>query len=680
MYTFILKLTVILILITIIGLLIRFRKKSQRLIDFALSKSVSYQLLLLISITGIVFALLLLSMWLIHGISEIKLTVYDSILTFINPGGSFSDSIGDFDKFWAIIIGIFGMVFLSGLLISVLSNILERRVDKVKSGHVYYSFKNHIIIIGYDRMSIGLVRQLLENDSKCIIVIQTIQEVPRVRHELFSNISASMENKIFFISGNRNSTEDLEKLNVDKCREMFLLGEKKEYDHDSLNIECLKKIRYILENKKAEQYKRCNILFEYQSTYAVFQQHDLSDIIPWIDIVPFNFHDTWAQKVFVEGRYKSPDNKANIKYSLLDGGGISENSDKTVHLVIVGMSRMGIALGVQASHLCHFPNFITDKSKKTRITFIDDNADTEMNFIKGRYSRFFKEVEHTYENVENPQKNEHFYSEELFTDIKWNFIKGRIEHPYIQTKIMDWCNEKDSVLTIAICFSSPPSAIAAGLYMPDIVYDKNIPVLVQQQTSHSILSMLENSFRFKNVKPFGMLDNSYNLNNADNLLPMMVKYTYDNTTDDTCIKSFPEKEIKANWGKWGKDDNISALKWSNRFCANSIYVKQRSLNFNSGETLNEKQIEMMAHIEHNRWVIEKLLMGYRAPAPEELKKIEADKEEKKKYRKMFIHSDIRAYRSLTEDYTGINAGLYDINIVKALPFILKAYETYNKNN
>ena len=648
------------------------------MIDYALSKSVIYQLLLLVTVTGIVFVLLLLIMWLMHEMDEIKLTGLDRIFAFINPGSSFNNATGDFDKIWAIVIGLFGMVFLSGLLISVFSNIIERRVDKVKNGHVYYYFKNHIVIIGYDRMSIGLIRQLLEKQPKCNIILQTIQEVPKVHHELFSNLNASMESKIIFMSGNRNSTEDLEKLNVDKCREIFILGENNEFDHDSLNIECLKKIRHILEDKSAEQNKRCNILFEHQSTYTVFQQQDLTEILPWIDLVPFNFHETWAQKVFIDGRYESIDSKAQIIYPRLDGDGISENSDKTVHLVVVGMSQMGVVLGVQASHLCHFPNFINDKTKKTRITFIDENADRELNYMKCRYRNFLNEVAHTFVNIGNPQKNETFYSENLFTDIEWHFIKGRIEHPDIQSRIAGWCSEEKTILTIAICFSFPPLSIAAGLYMPDAVYDNNIPVLVQQQTSYSILSMLESSPRLKNVKPFGMLDNSYDMNSADDTLPMMVKYVYDNTTDTTYINSFPEKVIKDNWEKWRKEDNISALKWSNRYCANSIYVKQRSFKFNAGETLNENLVELLVHIEHNRWVIEKLLMGYRAPTPEEEKRIESDMEEKKKLRKRFIHNDIRDYNSIINKDTGLKPTLYHINIAKAIPFMLKEYETHKK--
>ena len=669
------KIVVICVLLVVVALLIIKRKRLLRLIDFALSKSVLYQLILLFSATGIVFGLLLLIMWLIHGINGIELTGYDRILAFINPGTYYADATGDFDKIWAIVIGVFGIVFLSGLLISVFSNILERRVDKVKNGQVCYSFQNHILIIGYNRMSLGLTKQLSEKYPNSEIIIQTIQEVPKIRHDLFSHLTAAKEKKITFVSGNRNSTEDLEKLHINKCKEVFLLGENNEYDHDSLNIDCLKKIRFILENKMAAHGKRCNVLFEYQYTYAIFQQQYLTKTVePWIDFVPFNFHEIWAQKVLVDGRYVSPDHKSEIKYQWLDRDDVTIDSPKTVHLVVAGMSRMGVALAVQASHLCHFPNYIKDKSKKTRITFIDEKADVEINTLKGCYRHFLEEVTHTFEDVENPSKNESVCSDDYFTDIEWHFIKGRIEHPEIQAKIADWSRDENTILTIAICFSFPPLAISAGLYLPDVVYDNNIPVLVRQQTSSSILSMLGESTRYKHVKPFGMLDNAYDLNSADDLLPMMVKYVYDHTTAEATIDAFPSAKMKENWGKWDKDSNISALKWSNRYCANSIYVKQRLVNFNVGEALNEEQVSILAMLEHNRWVAEKLLLGFRAPTDAESKEIAADKEKKKLYRQKLIHDDIRAYHALTEDYAGNNTRMYDINIVKSLPYILQEYE------
>jgi len=188
----------------------------------------------------------------------------------------------------------------------------------------------------------------------------------------------------------------------------------------------------------------------------------------------------------------------------------------------------------------------------------------------------------------------------------------------------------------------------------------------------------ENEYRkYKNVKPFGMLENCYDLAKADDLLPMMVKYTYDNTTTDSYAKEFPLDAIKQNWTQnWRPSDNVSALKASNRCCANFTHVKKRSLDIKSGEELNDQQIHYAALMEHNRWVMEKLLIGFRAPTEEEAEGIAADKK-REYYKYRLIHEDIKAYHALGSDDKNIDVRMYDINISKALPYMLKAYEGIN---
>ncbi|MDR0865427.1 MAG: hypothetical protein LBO74_10925, partial [Candidatus Symbiothrix sp.] len=234
--------------------------KLQKNIDSALSQSIGSQLRWLSIAVVVVFGLLLLARCIISGAETLDFR--DSILHFINPGTSYNSRPDDTDKIWALIIGLFGMIFMGGLLISVFNNILARRVEKIQNGQVYYPFQNHIVIIGFDKMSIGLVKQLSEKGNE--IVLQTIQPIPKVRHELFSNLSSGIAKKVTLISGNRTSMDDLRKLRIDQCAEIFILGENEEYDNDSLNIECLKKINEILPEQGRRI--RCNVLFEYQST------------------------------------------------------------------------------------------------------------------------------------------------------------------------------------------------------------------------------------------------------------------------------------------------------------------------------------------------------------------------------------------------------------------------------
>ena len=705
-------------------------QKVLRGLDNELSKSYSKQIFLLLGFIVIVFAFLFFLSSAITSlyIDNYKLPFWESLGHFLNPG-NYRESNG-VENGWVFIINFFGMVLMTGLLISVLANLLERRVDGIKGGRVHYKFNHHFVIIGYDKMTIGLVKQLHEKDPKAEIILQTIQDVPTVRHELFSHINTQIERKLTILTGNRNSEEDLGKLNLPKATEIYLLGEYDEFDHDSLNIESLKTTNNILSAEKLQSRKKCHVLFENQSTYAILQQRDIQGVNQ-IEFIPFNFQEKWAEKVFITGNNniegKSDD---RIHYLPLDRVPIYEESSHTVHLIIVGMSKMGIALGIEATHLCHFPNFIHDRSKKTRITFIDKNADKEMYFLQGRYQNFFGEIDYEFEDINDSSKNFTIKDDKHFTDIEWKFIKGEIENPIIQQKIEDFSNEKNVLLTIAICLNNPSAAIAAGMYLRNSIYqsDKiqhfdqhkqymtelldamnsikneiaelqkdiketdnpiieqkkeqiedlekrlisyefewnlfNVQVLIKQNIPHSILSMLEHTSKFHNVKPFGMLDNCMDILNSDNrdLLAKRVHYVYNYYFDDATLKQMPTS-IPTN-EKWQKI--LTVEKWSNRYHANMISVKQRSFDIEKLKNVTENSkdtdiiIDLLAKVEHNRWNTEKLLLGFRPMAKAEQSIPKPD------LKKKFIHPDIKEFDDIPDDTKDI-----DRMISRALPLIIK---------
>ena len=84
---------------------------------------------------------------------------------------------------------------------------------------------------------------------------------------------------------------------------------------------------------------------------------------------------------------------------------------------------------------------------------------------------------------------------------------------------------------------------------------------------------------------------------------------------------------------------------------------------------------MLAEIEHNRWNIEELLLGYRPVYKNEDDIIDADKSRKKEYKNRFIHYDIRPFNELKTDNSGRKANEYDEVIVRSLPLILKSRRT-----
>ena len=347
------------------------------------------------------------------------------------------------------------------------------------------------------------------------------------------------------------------------------------------------------------------------------------------------------------------------------------------------MSRMGIALGLQAVQLCHFPNFVT-KGIKTRITFIDIEAEREMNLLKNRLRNFFAEIDYSFKDFDHPQLYIPVKDKKTFTDIEFEFISDHFEDDAVQRYLEEAAKDDDSFLTVAITDPDSSTALAVALCLPQAVYDK-ASVLIRQAYTSAIVSLLsrrekDSNCEYKNLRPYGMLYNCYDIKESDDLLPMMIKYTYDNTTEENTFRDFPVEKIRNNWrDNWQVGDNLSALKASCRYSANSIWVKQRSLDIKEGSVLNSAQINLAARIEHNRWVIEKLLLNFRAPTPEEAEEIANDKEKRKYYKARFIHPDIKAYQVLDMDAKGVDVKLYDINICNAIPFMIKAYREFNSS-
>lgn len=126
------------------------------------------------------------------------------------------------------------------------------------------------------------------------------------------------------------------------------------------------------------------------------------------------------------------------------------------------------------------------------------------------------------------------------------------------------------------------------------------------------------------------------------------------------------------------NDTVISKRWSNIFAAASIPTKLRciGINWNTNnpinlEDLTDEQVNMLSEIEHNRWNIEELLLGYRPVYKDEDVKIDNDKTKKKEYKNRFIHYDIRPYNELKTDSNGRKAYEYDAIIVRSLPLILK---------
>lgn len=655
------------------------------------------KVLVLVLLTPFIFALISLccgqiGKGLVTGeTAELTNPLWGAYYHFIDPG---NQHIAEGNTTWlATIIAICGVFLLNGVLISSIVGWIDKRKERYIQGlEPYKRFlkrKEHYVIIGGSDIVEGIVAQIFETPQKNgempYILIQTSNNVEEFRHKLFSGLDIEQQKHIIIRYGNRNVKEDIEKLYLDKALEVYVIGEETRTDdmesyHDTMNMKCLNLIYEKVEGNtsfaKNDKDNRlvCYFMFEYQTTFNVFQYSEISGrIIERINFKPFYYYEMWAQRVLV---CKELENEANCEYLPLEGiNGIKKSEDDYVHLVVVGMTRMGTALATQAALMAHYPNFV-EKGIRTKITLIDENADKEKNFYIDRYDRLFALSNWSYkEMVRNesgkdelktaytykPTDYEHLGGD--FLDVEWEFIQGSVAQLELQKYIED-CASKTHKMTIAICKDEPSRCLAAALNLEWKIYDKAMQVLVYNRYDDALIEQLKNegkygiSSPFKNkIKAFGMASKCFRKNILED--------------SDNLAKEFHRVYMN------DEDAEIEKLTdyWSNVYVSNTLWSKLRCVKIEK-EKIVDKDKEILIKVEHNRWNVEKLIMSYRHLTKEEQDKAKEDEEVKNQLKGEMAHLYICSNKRLREIDEG--AIFYDERIVENLIRIKKDFEAKKK--
>jgi hypothetical protein len=411
----------------------------------------------------------------------------------------------------------------------------------------------------------------------------------------------------------------------------------------------------------------CYFMFEYQTTFNVFQYSEISERIKeCINFKPFYYYEMWAQRVLV---CKECDKTEEYDYLPLEGeSGINKDAENQVHLVVVGMTRMGTALATQAALMAHYPNFVT-KGIRTKITLIDENADKEKNFYIDRYDRLFALSNWSYKEMVRSESGKdelktvlthtptkHDYLGGDFLDVEWEFIQGTVAQLELQDYIEKSITEKTK-MTIAICKDEPSRCLAAALNLEWRIYEKAMQVLVYNRYDDALIKQLKNegkygvSSPFKNkIKAFGMASKCFRKNILED--------------SDKLAKEFHRVYMD--------DENAEIKKltdyWSNVYVSNTLWSKLRCVEIEKEEIKAEDK-EILVKVEHNRWNIEKLIMSFRHLEKEEQDIAKEDKDEKKRLKSEMAHLDICSNARLKEIDDG--AISYDEDIVENLIRIKK---------
>lgn len=678
--------------------------------DRLLSKSLWQQLLILgvvlIVALGLSFLLLSLSgsewerfcrdkdlsIWLL----PIYLLIDSNALNTLYIGGN----VHGWMLFASSLTFLFGAFIFNGAIIAMITNAIDRRVEDHKEGQIHYLKSGHYIIMGYDEMVPSFISYVFGKDPEAYVLILTAKDTIAIREMLLKSFSEKQMDHVIINYGHRISSEAFKDIRLETAKEVFVVGNHTNAAHDAINVECVDSIcRYLKEQKQRPA--RITCVFKDLDTYAAFKTSEIFGEVKdlGVEFVPYNFYSGWAKQVFVKRLYRDFDNPGTeYKYPLVYGKGIKPDDEKYVHLVFVGTTNFAVAFAMEAAHVLHFPN--ADKAK-TRITFIDVNADKEKDEFITRNRHFFEVQAYKYKDLSSEPKDVPGYigteclmftgDNANFLDVEFEFVKGDVFSKRVQDVISCWAEEHNSkqYLSIFLAMTDQRQNFVMGMNMPDEVYANEVPVFIRQNRSDNFVTNLRNAdtkkenkkltysvvnkngevnskdcdARYAHIYPFGMNETAFSADDHSLKRAKLINYLYETANYETykfqgilVLDAIPEDKIWEEANTYWRKLSV-ALKWSNLYNAYTMRTKQRTLRAMRGldiddesrdyDTLSDYEVEQLARVEHNRWNVEKLLMGYRKPKKGEDKYENPEFVSKlKKNKDLFIHHDIRPFDQL----------------------------------
>ena len=393
----------------------------------------------------------------------------------------------------------------------------------------------------------------------------------------------------------------------------------------------------------------CHLLVQKNDTLRMLQTCDLCDAMRQkIDVYPFTMDVVWSQHI------------------VLDYEPITIQSEKHVHLVIFGMGEMAEMVTIQAAHVAHYPNYVRNHALRTRITMIDVDAEKKSEEFIRHYQHLF---DNSYYRIVKPSEEKsvvRFHKpmyegkREDFVDVEWEFVEADITNIDVREKLQQWTKDEKQLLTVVMADRDKDKNAAQTLFLPNELYEHHIPVYIygKQNVQYDVTLPLVRMA--KNVND--VYDQCYNDN-------------FENWQGQ--IHSSVEIDHAERDKLWA--DLSSVKRWSSIYNAMTIPSKMRSIGLGEDDwekfyDIPQQDIEILAQVEHNRWNVEELILGYRPCTDEEQDLIAADIEKQKDaFKARKIHYDLRAYHDLRPDKTGKSAQVYDLCLSSALPLIAKTF-------
>ena len=534
---------------------------------------------------------------------------------------------------FSLLIAFGGILVLNALTVSAFSNVFDNISEKYRKGERRYKLKGHILILGGGHQLLDMLKSLrtaAEFDGRDIVVM-TSSDVETLRDE----IETALDDKKFckrliWYRGERDNVDDLRSACVAAASRIYLIGEDDEEAHDSVSVAATGLLRDLCAGNGAPI--PCFVTLEMHSSLDVFNYLP-GEKNSRLQVEIVNASDYLAEQLLVDTDFiPVPD----------DG--------QSLHIVIAGFTRTARSIASVAAQICHFP-----KGGKTVISFVDEGMQEKMDNYVANHQSLFDLSHYTYVSPvgRTGYVPKNGYGD--FLDVEWEFIDSHLSSELVRGHLEKWAADPKQKLALVLCYEDAAAGISSALHLPKALYKGGVPIAVYQKDHPEVLNAALASGQFGALTSFGEAsDDSDALFLRRSLHSKRVNYLYD---------------LKYGGGSPTPDEAWARLpfayKLSSIASAASIPLKLRAFGIEptreSVDALSDATLASLSEVEHRRWMLSVLLMGYSAAPAKERKDRSRFKELKSKE---FIHLDIAPYREIAEEADK------DTIIVKNIPYII----------
>lgn len=277
----------------------------------------------------------------------------------------------------------------------------------------------------------------------------------------------------------------------------------------------------------------------------------------------------------------------------LDRERIGPDDPRTPQLIVLGFGQMGMSIALQYAKIAHYAN-----AKPLHIEVFDRLGALREQALHARQPGM-KRV----------------------CTVRFNACE--LEDATAIATIRERALRADALTTIIVCLDGDSRGLACALAVQTALHGADVPVLVRMATKEGLAALLDDSSAAQRLVPFGMLEQVCDWNALDTeRIDKLAKEVHQLYT----LKHGAEKvDVEAALPAWRKLDPV--LQDSCRQQADHMPVKLRAVGcvMESGSSapveFSPGEIELLARMEHRRWVAERILAGWQSGPKDTARKI-----------------------------------------------------------